>query len=155
MNNNVMTTLMANKFNLYDNPEVRDVLNNTYKDITAHCYKQGNNVRLFGDAVAQRAEIWKPKKTGGYDIYVGIETPLYNIAKCWTRADANAHLKHSKNSEIALENISIVDLCFMLDKLEHVSQETETPKAETPKAETPKRGKGKGKGKANAQAEAV
>lgn len=122
-----MVTLTANKFNLYDNAEVRNVLNSTYKDITAHRYKQGNNVRLFGDAVAQRAEIWKPKKTGGYDIYVGIETPLYNIAKCWTRADADAHLKHSKNNEITLENISIADLCFMLDKLEHVPQDTPKP----------------------------
>lgn len=126
---------------MYNNAELFDALNNTFKGINAHCYKQGNNVRLFTDDVATRAEIWKTSK--GYDMYIGKDTTLYGIASSWIAGEyaSPANLKYSKSNELALKELTASDVNMILNKLERVPEKT-----------TAKRGKGKGKKADNAKA---
>lgn len=128
---------------LYSNDELFKALNSTFAGVNAHCYKQGNNVRLFADAIANRAEIWK--KAVGYDMYIGVNTPLYNVGKSLLVSEwvNSGKLKHSKSNELALQNLTASDVDMILGKLERIP---ETPKPSK---------RGRGKGKANAQAEAV
>lgn len=123
-----------------------DAINELY-NVNAHFGKVGNMVRFYGTTDGKphdRAELWVTR--AGYDMYIGIDTPLYSVGKSlidgeWSNA---GKLKYSVNKELVLQGLTGSDVALILD---HVRKP-----AEEPKKTTTKRGKGKGKNKTTEQA---
>jgi len=103
--------------------------------VNAHYGKCGNNVRLFGDTPKDRAEIWK--NGAFYDVFVGMETSLYNHANALLESGWNEKYKGAKSkNEIALYKMTASDVTLLLKPLEIVKEE---PKTETAETKPPKR----------------
>lgn len=129
-----------------------DIINEVY-DVNAHFGKVGNMVRLFGDTVADRAEIWKSRN--GYDVFIGKNTKLYGIGSALLNSDWSdaGKLRYSKSNELALKSLTGSDVALLLEcvKRAPVIEEATEIKVESvdvtpkPKKTTAKRGKGKSK----------
>lgn len=93
-----------------------DIINATY-NVNAHYGKVGNMVRLYGTTDGKphdRAELWVTRS--GYDMYIGIDTPLYSVGKSlidgeWSNA---GKLKYSVNKELALQGLTGSDVALIL-----------------------------------------
>jgi len=105
-----------------------DIINESY-DVNAHYGKSGNMVRLFGDTVADRAEIWK--SCNGYDVFIGKNTKLYGIGSSLIASDwSNAgKLRYSKSNELALKGLTGSDVALLLECVKRI--DVTTTKAKT------------------------
>lgn len=96
-------------------------INSKWTGVNAHYGKQGANVRLFGDKPVDRCEIWATKK--GYDVFVGLETPLYTHANALLNSGWNvAYTGMKSKNEIALHGLTASDVTLLLKPFEVVAE---------------------------------
>lgn len=107
-----------------------DIINESY-DVNAHYGKAGNMVRLFGDTVADRAEIWKARN--GYDVFIGKNTKLYGIGSSLLNSDwsNSGKLRYSKSNELALKGLTGSDVALLLECVKRVDVTTTKAKSKT------------------------
>ena len=112
-------------YSLNENTDMTALYNeiNSIWNVNAHYGKQGNNVRLFGDKPIDRCEIWGTKK--GYDVFIGLETPLYSVANSLLTGEWNEIYKGLKSkNEIALKSLSASDVTHILECVRIAQKET-------------------------------
>ena len=123
---------MLFNYSLNENTDYTALYNeiNSKWNVNAHYGKQGNNVRLFGDRPIDRCEIWGTKR--GYDIFVGLETPLYSVAYSLFKGEWNELYKGSKSkNEIALHNLNAMEISKILESVQIVQEKPKTKKTVT------------------------
>lgn len=98
-------------------------INSKWVGVNAHYGKVGPNVRLFGGVAEkpiERCEIWQTKK--GYDVFVGLETPLYTHANALLNSGWNVAYNGMKSkNEIALHGLTASDVTLLLKPFEIVT----------------------------------
>lgn len=113
-------------FSLNENTDMTALYNeiNSVWNVNAHYGKQGNNVRLYGDKPIDRCEIWGTKNNR-YDVFVGLETPLYSVANSLLTADWNDVYRGQKSkNEIALKGLTASDVTHILECTRIAQKET-------------------------------
>lgn len=126
----MFTSLQFN--NGINREDVYSWINEHYNGLKPHYGKTGNNVRLFGDTPFDRCEIWETKN--GYDMFIGLGTPLKNVAESLLYEGWSERYKGLKSkNEIALHNLTNLELDFMLQRFKKEEEKPITKEEEKPK----------------------